>query len=172
MKGEVKLNSSRKNYSQKPSLIRVKSYVWRFAFLSCFGFNSAFVTNFFLSYFVANVFIFSFKPESLTNIFAVIFTSSKGILFSTVVIGISPLTSFTLALRAEVVAKLVILDILSSISLILALCASFLTTFSLNTSLTFLNQQKQVLTYQHLFQLNFQYLIYQPLLLSWLNHPF
>ena len=172
MKGEVKLNPSRKNYSQKSSLIRVKSYVWRFAFLSCFGFNSAFVANFFISSFAANVFIFSFKPESLANSFAVIFTSSKGILFSTVVIGISPLTSFTLALRAEVVAKLVILDILSSISLILALCASFLTTFSLNTSLTFLNQQKQVLTYQHLFQLNFQYLIYQPLLLSWLNHPF
>ena len=45
-----------------------------------------------------------------------------------VILGILLLTSFLLALRAAIVAKLVISDILSSIFLILALYASFLRT--------------------------------------------
>ena len=58
-----------------------------------------------------------------------------GILFSTVVraavvvklviLGISPLNPFILALRQPLVAKLVISDILSSIFLVLALYTSF-----------------------------------------------
>ena len=61
-----------------------------------------------------------------------------GILFSTalravlvaklVILGISPLTSFILALRVVLVAKLVISGILSSIFFILALYTSFLIT--------------------------------------------
>ena len=43
-------------------------------------------------------------------------------------LGISPLTSFILALRVVLVAMLVISGILSSIFLILALYTSFLTT--------------------------------------------
>ena len=61
-----------------------------------------------------------------------------GILFSTVVraavaaklvtLGISPLTSFILALREALTAKLIKLGILSSIFLIVAFYTSFLTT--------------------------------------------
>ena len=43
-------------------------------------------------------------------------------------LGISPLTSFVLALRVVLEAKLVMSRILSSIFFILALCTSFLTT--------------------------------------------
>ena len=60
-----------------------------------------------------------------------------GILFSTAVRG-SPLTSFILALRVVLVAKLVISGILSSIFFILALYTSFLTTSSFTTSLNLL----------------------------------
>ena len=56
-------------------------------------------------------------------------------------------------LRAAVVAKLGMSYILSSISLILGLYASFLTTFISTTSPDFLNQQEHVLTYQHFIQL-------------------
>ena len=54
-----------------------------------------------------------------------------------VMLGILPLTSFILALRAAVVAKLVISGILSSMFLILALYTSFLTTsfFTISFSL-------------------------------------
>ena len=45
-----------------------------------------------------------------------------------VILGISPLTSFMLALRVVLVAKLVILGVLYSIFFILALYTSFLTT--------------------------------------------
>ena len=45
-----------------------------------------------------------------------------------VVLGISPLTSFVLALRVNLVAKLLILDILSSICFISALYTYLLTT--------------------------------------------
>ena len=77
-----------------------------------------------------------------------------GILFSTavraalvaklVVLGISLLTSFALALWVVLVAKLVISGILSTIFFILALCISFLTT-SLFTKMLYLNQQEEVL---------------------------
>ena len=71
-----------------------------------------------------------------------------GILFSTavralvvaklVILGISPLTSFILALRVVLVAKLVISGILSSIFFILALYTSFLTTSFFTTSFNLL----------------------------------
>ena len=48
-------------------------------------------------------------------------------------LDISPLTSFILALREALVAKLVISEILSSIFFILALHTSFLTASSLTT---------------------------------------
>ena len=70
-----------------------------------------------------------------------------GVLFSTavralvlaklVILGISLLTSFILALRVVLVAKLVISGILSSICFILALYTSFLQTF-FTTSLSLL----------------------------------
>ena len=78
-----------------------------------------------------------------------------------VILGVLLLTSFIFALKASVVAKLVISGISSSISLILALHMSFLTSFLSTTSLNFLNQQEQVLTYEHLIQISYQYLIYQ-----------
>ena len=53
-------------------------------------------------------------------------------------LGISPLTSFILALREALVAKLVISGILSSIFFILVLYTSFLTTSVFTTSLTLL----------------------------------
>ena len=84
-----------------------------------------------------------------------------GILFSTalravlvaklVILGISPLTSFILALRVVLVAKLVISGILSSIFFILALYTSFLTTsFFTQHHLIYLNRQDQVIIYRHL----------------------
>ena len=103
-------------------------------------FNSAVVANFFISSFVAND--FSFKPDSLTKVFAVIFTSSnlfvtyynqlfwninlKYILFlrHNLLFFTKSLTtgiSFSTAVRASVVTKLVILSILLLTSLILAL---------------------------------------------------
>ena len=77
----------------------------------------------------------SFSDE-ITNIGHFAFNSSKRVVWAAVVaklviIGISPLTSFILALRETLVAKLVISGILSSIFLILALCTSFLTTLFL-----------------------------------------
>ena len=59
------------------------------------------------------------------------------------------LTSFIVALRVALVAKLIISGILSSISLILALYTSFLTTLFLLYHLVYLNQQEQLLIYQH-----------------------
>ena len=74
-----------------------------------------------------------------------------GILFSTVVraavevnlsiLGISPLTSFILALSVVLVANLVISGILSSIFLILALYTYFLTTLFFTNHLVYLNQK-------------------------------
>ena len=46
-----------------------------------------------------------------------------------VILGISLLTSFILTLRVILVAKLVVSGILSSMFLILVLCTSFLTSF-------------------------------------------
>ena len=65
----------------------------------------------------------------ITDTRYVIFNSSKSsIVDKLVILGISPLTSFILALKEALVAKLVKLGILSSIVLILALYTSFLTT--------------------------------------------
>ena len=95
----------------------------------------------FLSNFINFCAIVSFFPKLLT----------LGILFSTVVretlvaklvtLGISPSTSFILALRVVSVATLVISGILSSIFFILALYTSFLTT-SLFTTLPNLPKSK------------------------------
>ena len=57
-----------------------------------------------------------------------------------VILGISPLTSFILALRVVLVAKLVISGILSSIFLILALYSIFLKTSFLLRYLVYLNK--------------------------------
>ena len=99
-----------------------------------------------------------------------------GILFSTVVreavvarliiLGILPLISFILASRAALVARLVILDILSSIYLILALYTSFKQLFYRLHLLIFLKSTEKVLTYQHLIQQIYQYLIYQAFIIS------
>ena len=70
-----------------------------------------------------------------------------------VVVGISPLTSFILALREALLAKLVISGILSSIFLILALYTSFLTNDFLFHQIAYLNQQEHVLISQHLIYL-------------------
>ena len=70
-----------------------------------------------------------------------------------VILGILPLTSFILELREVLVAKLVISGILSSIFLILALYTSFFTTSIFTASLVYLNQQEQVLIYQYLIYL-------------------
>ena len=58
-------------------------------------------------------------------------------------LGILPLTSFILALRSELVAKLVISVILSSIFFTWALYAYFIISFLLD-HLVYLNQKKQV----------------------------
>ena len=79
-----------------------------------------------------------------------------------VTLEISHLTSFVLALRQVLVARSVISDILSSVFFILALYKSFLTTSFFTTLLSLLNQQEQVLIYQHLI-----YLLY---FLNFLNH--
>ena len=89
----------------------------------------------------------------------------EALLAKLVVVGISPLTSFTLALREALVAKLVISGILSSIFFILALYISFLTTSFLLNHSVYLNQQEQVLIYQHLF-----YLLYFSISLNLLLH--
>ena len=65
------------------------------------------------------------------------------------------LTPFILELRIVLVANLVISGILSSIFLILALCTSFLTIYFLINHLVYVNQQEQVLIYQHLIYLFF-----------------
>ena len=82
------------------------------------------------------------------------------VLAKLVILSILPLTSFILALRATVVAKLalrvvlvaklVISGILSSIFFILTLYTSSLTISFLLHYLVYLNQQEQVLIYQHL----------------------
>ena len=72
-----------------------------------------------------------------------------------VILGISYLTSLILALRIVLIAKLIMSGMLSSIYLILALYISFLTTaFSLHHVVS-LNQQEQVLIYQYLIYLNY-----------------
>ena len=65
-------------------------------------------------------------------------------------LGILFLNSFNLALRVVLGAKLVISGILSSIFLILALYRFFLTKLFLLHHLVYLNQEEQILIYQHL----------------------
>ena len=65
-----------------------------------------------------------------------------------IILGISFLTSFTLVLRVVLEVKLVISGISSSLPLILALYISFLATSFLLHRLVYLNQQEQILTYQ------------------------
>ena len=82
-----------------------------------------------------------------------------GIIFSTAVravvvaklvtLEISSLTSFILALRHGLIARLVIPGILSSIFLILVLCTSLLTTSCFNTSLSLFKSTGTGTFYQH-----------------------
>ena len=72
-----------------------------------------------------------------------------------VILGISFLASFILAVRVVLVASLVS-GISSSIFVVLALYTSFLTISFLLHHLVYLNQQKQVLSYQHLVYLLFK----------------
>ena len=81
------------------------------------------------------------------------------------ILGISFLTSFILALRVVLVAKLVISDILSPIFLILVLCTSFLTTLLFTTLLSLLKSTGTVLIYQLLV-----YLLYFSNYLNYLVH--
>ena len=98
----------------------------------------------FLFNFINFCVIFSFLTKLLT----------LGILFSTLVrpivvgklgiryiLGILPLSSFILALRVVLVAKLVMSGILSSIFFILALYTSFLTTSFFTTLLSLLKSR-------------------------------
>ena len=54
----------------------LKSCAWLLSILSFSNLSSALLLNFFISSFVANVFLFSFKPDSLTNFLAAIFAWS------------------------------------------------------------------------------------------------
>ena len=78
-------------------------------------------------------------------------------------LGILYLTSFILAFRAVVVAKLVTSGNLSSIFLILSLYTSFSTNFLSTKSLDVFKSIGKGFNYQHLIQLIYQYRIYQPL---------
>ena len=69
------------------------------------------------------------------------------------ILGILFLITFISALRVVIVAKLVISGILSSISLKLALHTSFLTTSFFTILLVYLSQKEQILIYQHLIYL-------------------
>ena len=94
---------------------------------------------------VSSNFIFNFINVCVIVIFLTKLLT-LGVLFSTaaravvvaklVILGISPLNSFILALREALVAKLVISGILSSTFLILALYTYFLTTSFFTTSLS------------------------------------
>ena len=79
-------------------------------------------------------------------ILAILFSAAvRAVVLAKLVIqGISPLTLFILALKVVLVAKWVISGILSSISFILALYTSFLTTSFLLHHLVYLKQQEQV----------------------------
>ena len=147
--------------------------------LSC----SNFIFNF-INFFVI-VFVILFLTILLT----------PGILFSTavkvvvvakvVILSILFSTSFILVFRVALGAKLVISGTLPSIFFILVLYTSFLTTSFLLRHLVYLNQQEQVLIYQHLIYLVYfsncfnyfvhfpiyQYLIYLHRILK-LQHQF
>ena len=89
-----------------------------------------------------------FLPRLLT--FGILFSTVAGavvVVAKLLILGISPLTSFNLALRAVLVAKLVISGFLSSIFLMLTLYRSFLTTSFFTILLSLLKST----FYQYLF---------------------
>ena len=99
------------------------------------------ISNFLFNFinFCAIVSFFLTKLLTLATLFS---TALRAVLVAKLVIlGISPLTSFILALRVVLVAKLVISGILSSIFFILALYTSFLTTSFFTTSLSLLKSK-------------------------------
>ena len=75
---------------------------------------------------------------SISHLTSFILALGEALVAKLVILGISLLTSFILALEEALVAKLVISGILSSIFLILALCASFLMASFFTTSLSLL----------------------------------
>ena len=77
------------------------------------------------------------------------------------------LTSFILALRVVLVAKLLISGVLSSVFLNLTLYTSFLTTSFLLHYLVYLNQHEQALIYQHLLSTSFVYFTFQIAEIIW-----
>ena len=107
--------------------------------------SSNFIFNLTDIYLIGSFFFFT-KLLTLDVLFS---TEVRAIVVAKLVmLGTSFLTSFILAWTVVLVAKFVIPGILSSIFLILSLYTSFLTTFFHH--LVYLNQQKQVLIYQHL----------------------
>ena len=110
---------------------------------------------------ISSNFIYNFTNFCYSQFFFVTKLLTLGILFSTavravvvarlVILGLSFVTSFILALRVVLAAKLVISGISSSIFFISALYKSFLTISFLLHHLVYLNEQ--VLIYQHLIYL-------------------
>ena len=107
--------------------------------------SSNFIFNLTDIYLIGSFFFFT-KLLTLDVLFS---TEVRAIVVAKLVmLGTSFLTSFILAWTVVLVAKFVIPGILSSIFLILSLYTSFLTTFFHH--LVYLNQQEQLLIYQHL----------------------
>ena len=107
--------------------------------------SSNFIFNLTYIYLIGSFFFFT-KLLTLDVLFS---TEVRAIVAAKLVmLGTSFLTSFILAWTVVLVAKFVIPGILSSIFLILSLYTSFLTTFFHH--LVYLNQQEQLLIYQHL----------------------
>ena len=107
--------------------------------------SSNFIFNLTDIYLIGSFFFFT-KLLTLDVLFS---TEVRAIVAAKLVmLGTSFLTSFILAWTVVLVAKFVIPGILSSIFLILSLYTSFLTTFFHH--LVYLNQQEQLLIYQHL----------------------
>ena len=96
----------------------------------------------FLFNFINFCVIVSFLTKLLTLAISFSTAVRAAIVAKLVILSISPLTSSILALREALVAKLVISGILSSIFLILALYTSFLTTLFFTTSLNLLQSTK------------------------------
>ena len=103
---------------------------------------------------ISSNFIFNFTNFCVIVSFFLTKSLRFGILFSIAVRAVVVVAKLVmlgiLRLRAEVVAKLVISGISYSIFLILALYTSFLTKFFFVHHLVCLNEQEQVLIYQHL----------------------
>ena len=103
------------------------------------------ISNFLFNFitFCVTVSFFLTKLLTLDILFSAVVRAA--VVAKLVILGISPLTSFILALWAVLVATLVISGILSSIFFILTLYTSFLTTSFLLHHLVYLNHQEQVL---------------------------